>query len=133
MPLDPVKVQQQPESEPNTGTATGFVEIPEPEPTPEKAWVRHTPITLYGGKKLAGQKKFKILKPHSKLSVFRDVASQPCEDLILNLGFQSKKISWSDMNSVLGPKKVPTDYGYCCFISPQIRSEFDKQNFLLES
>ena len=52
-------------------------------------------------------------------------SSQPCEDFILNLEFQSKVIYWYDINSTLGPKAVPTDYGTCCFIAPQIRSSHE--------
>ena len=52
---------------------------------------------------------------------FRARASQPCEDLFIDLEFEKKIIYWNQMNGTLGPKTVPTDYGTCCAINPQIR------------
>ena len=61
------------------------------------------------------------ISPH-KTFIFRARASQPCEDLFIDLEFEKKIIYWNQMNSSLGPKTVSTDYGTCCSINPQIRS-----------
>ncbi len=47
---------------------------------------------------------------------------QKCEDLILEVEFQDKKLYWNQMNKTHGPgpMTVGTDYGNCCFFAPQI-------------
>jgi len=46
---------------------------------------------------------------------------QPCANLVLHLRYQSEEVYWGpEMAAKVGPVTDATDYGYCCFITPQI-------------
>ena len=45
---------------------------------------------------------------------------QECSNLILEVEFQGKQLSWNEIKKSVGPMTVGTDYGNCCFFAPQV-------------
>ena len=51
---------------------------------------------------------------------FASYASQECTDLFISMKFQGKTLFWNDFDYNVGPWRVKTDYGICCFVSPHL-------------
>lgn len=54
-------------------------------------------------------------------SSFSEYSHQPCENMVMAVGFMGEKATWQDLGQgLVGALTVGTDFGFCCEIIPQV-------------